>query len=257
MSYFEATNLYKRWKSCTVQLSLSAEQGTLTAIVGPSGAGKSTVLSLVAGLVANDLPQECMSLHKKSAAHFFARKNVPITKMEDWLPAKIMLDGVDITNLPPHKRGCGMVFQNHSLFMHMTVQDNIGYGLRAHGMSKHESRKKARAFLERFHMESFAERWPETLSGGEAQRIALFRTLIVQPKLVLLDEPLSALDETLRKRLASEIRAMQVELGFTALMVTHDLVEAKSVSDSVVLIKNGKKSWEGPSTEFFPSRCIM
>ena len=143
-----------------------------------------------------------------------------------------------------------MVFQNPSLFKHLTVEDNISYGLRCMGMRRAQARKHAADFLERLRMGSFAKRWPESLSGGEAQRVALARTLIVQPRLVLLDEPLSALDAPLRKSLGAEIRSMQKSLGFTALMVTHDLEEAKAMSDRIILIKEGKLFWQGRPDEF-------
>lgn len=143
-----------------------------------------------------------------------------------------------------------MCFQNSSLFLNMTVQDNVGYGLCCNGISKKESRKQAVEFLKIFEMQDFAKRYPETLSGGEAQRVSLARTLIVHPKLILLDEPLSALDVHLRKNLAEEIRKMQQKMGFTAIMVTHDLTEAKMMSDRIIAIKDGLKEWEGKSVDF-------
>ena len=223
--YFSATNLYKAWDSIKISLSFECEQGTMTSIVGPSGSGKSTVLRIIAGL------ESCSS-------------SSPATQ------SKIILDGKDISRLPPAKRGIGMVFQSHSLFAHMTVEDNVAYGLRCHGVPKKQSREQARAFLSKFNLSGFGKRLPDTLSGGEAQRVSLARTLIIKPALVLFDEPLSALDAPLRRRLADEIRALQSQTGFTAIMVTHDLSEAKRISDKILLIKNGSLTWQGTPDHF-------
>ncbi len=228
MAYLDCSGIYKEWRSpdgigdVTVDISLSAQKATMTSIVGPSGSGKSTVLRIIAGLL------KCDSQGKP----------------------KIVLDGTDITNLAPGKRDCGLVFQNGSLFLNMTVQDNVAYGLCCRGWSRRDARKEACEFLKLFNMQDFATRYPETLSGGEAQRVALARTLIVKPKLVLLDEPLSAMDTPLRKKLASEIVAMQKKFGFTSIMVTHDLNEAKMMSDTILLMKNGRKMWEGRADSF-------
>ncbi len=221
MSYLQCMKLFKQQKDFTLDISFSIEKGHFVSIVGPSGSGKSTILRIIAGLTESDSPDTA-----------------------------ILLDNTDITKLPPGKRGCGMCFQNSSLFLNMTVQDNVGYGLRCNGVSKKESRQQAVEFLKIVRMESFATRLPETLSGGEAQRVSLARTLIVHPKLVLLDEPLSALDVHLRKNLAEEIKNMQKKLGFTAIMVTHDLNEAKMMSDWIIAIKDGTKEWEGKSGSF-------
>src|SRR5574344_1689298 len=224
--YFSAENLYKVWDTVTVDFSFTAERGTMTTIVGPSGSGKSTVLRLIAGLDRFD---------KRTAA-----ADAP----------RIMLDGRDITALAPGRRETGMVAQSGALFPHLTVEDNVGYGLECRGISRKESRIRAEAFLAKFRLEGFAKRYPETLSGGESQRVALARTLIVQPKLVLFDEPLSALDAPLRRKLAEDIREMQRATGFTGIMVTHDINEAKSMSDRIILMGKGKKQWEGKPEEF-------
>ena len=230
MAYLECTGLYKDWGKAsaagvTVTASFSADKGSMTSIVGASGCGKSTVLRLVAGILTADT----------SPAG---------TK------AKITLDGKDITALPPGKRECGLVFQSGALFLHMTAEDNVAYGLVCRGVKKKEAREKAREFLELFNMKELAKRYPETLSGGEAQRVALARTLIVRPKLVLLDEPLSALDAPMRKKLAQEIVSMQKKIGFTAVMVTHDISEAKMMSDRIILMEKGRIRWEGAAGEF-------
>lgn len=230
MAYLECIGLYKNWAApsmsgVTVDVSFSAEKGSMTSIVGASGCGKSTVLRLMAGILKAD----------KSPAG---------TK------TRITLDGKDITDLPPGKRECGLVFQSGALFLHMTAEDNVAYGLVCRGIKKKEAREKAKEFLELFNMKELAGRYPETLSGGEAQRVALARTLIVKPKLVLLDEPLSALDAPMRKKLAREIVSMQKRIGFTAIMVTHDIGEAKMMSDRIILMEKGSIRWEGKAEEF-------
>ena len=151
-------------------------------LLGPSGCGKSTVLKMIAGLLPFDNTDKDTVLE---------------------------LEGQDLLPVPAGKRQIGMVFQSPSLFPHLRTDDNIAYGLRCRGMGKKESREKASVFLERFGLAGFEKRRPESLSGGEAQRVSLARTLIIQPKLVLFDEPLSALDAPLRKRLAEDICTMQ------------------------------------------------
>ncbi len=220
MKYFTAENLKQKFDSIDIDVSFECEEKTMTCIVGPSGSGKSTVLRLISGL------------------------NKPCAEQ------KLILDGKNINSLPPEKRGIGMVFQSHSLFNHLRVEDNVAYGLVSKGMKKKEARKLAVEFLKSFELEGFEKRWPETLSGGEAQRVALARTLITKPKLVLFDEPLSALDAPLRKKLAVLIKKLQKDFGFTGIMVTHDINEAKSVSDKIILMKNGKIFWDGKTDDF-------
>ena len=208
MSYFTVKNIHKTWESVTVVFSLECEKGTMTCLLGPSGCGKSTVLNIISGLEKNDA---------------------------DWQDKlEIELDGQRIEKLPPRARNIGMVFQSGALFNHMNVVNNVAYGLISQGMKKKEALARASAFLPEFGLEGFVRRMPQTLSGGERQRVALARTLITQPKLVLLDEPLSALDADLRKRLALQIREWQKSMGFTAIMVTHDLSEAETLADKIV-----------------------
>jgi ABC-type Fe3+/spermidine/putrescine transport system ATPase subunit len=208
MSYFTVKNIHKTWESVTVDFSLECEKGTMTCLLGPSGCGKSTVLNIISGLEKNDPDYQ--------------------TQLE------IELDGQRIEKLPPRERGVGMVFQSGALFNHMNVVNNVAYGLISQGMKKKEALARASAFLPEFGLEGFDRRMPQTLSGGERQRVALARTLITQPKLVLLDEPLSALDADLRQRLALQIRDWQKSMGFTAIMVTHDENEAKTLADKIV-----------------------
>lgn len=226
MSYFSAENLYQTFDSITIDASFECDQGTMTSIVGPSGSGKSTVLRLISGL------------------------NEAEKKDTDRSPMKIQLDDIDITNLPPAKRNIGMVFQSHTLFDHLKVVDNVAYGLVSAGMKRKEARQLASDFLKQFQLEGFEKRYPGTLSGGEAQRVSLARTLIMKPKLVLFDEPLSALDAPLRKKLAELIKDLQKKMGFTAIMVTHDINEAKNISDKIILMKKGKIFWQGKPEDF-------
>ena len=208
MSYFTVKNIHKSWDTVTVDFSLECEKGTMTCLLGPSGCGKSTVLNIISGLEKNDPDYE--------------------NQLE------IELDGQRIEKLPPRLRGVGMVFQSGALFNHMNVVNNVAYGLVSQGMKKKEALTRASDFLPEFGLDGFDRRMPQTLSGGERQRVALARTLITQPKLVLLDEPLSALDADLRQRLAKQIREWQKTMGFTAIMVTHDIAEAEAVADKIV-----------------------
>lgn len=223
MAYFLAENLIQNFDSINIDVSFDCEKGSMTTIVGPSGSGKSTVLRLISGL-------------NKSS------------KSEN--PMKIILDNTDVTNLHPSKRQIGMVFQSNSLFDHLKVQDNVAYGLISAGMKKKDGRKLAVEYIKQFGLEGFEKRYPDTLSGGEAQRVSLARTLIMNPKLVLFDEPLSALDAPLRKRLAALIKELQKSMGFTGIMVTHDINEAKAISDQIILMKKGKICWKGNPGDF-------
>lgn len=220
-SYFSASRLCKQRASIQVAFSAQAARGSFTAIVGPSGSGKSTVLRMISGLLAPDNTD-----------------------------ASVRLAGRELTGVPPHKRGIGMVFQSGALFAHMRVIDNVAYGLRCAGVKKKESRERAELFLERFGLAGFVRRWPESLSGGEAQRVSLARTLIMQPELVLFDEPFSSLDAPLRKRLAEDMLAMQRSTGFTGIMVTHDLAEARYVCSRIIMMRAGAVCWSGESDEF-------
>lgn len=220
MAYFIAENLKQIFDAVSIDVSFSCEKGSMTSIVGASGSGKSTVLRLISGL--NKACKE----------------------------QNLVLDGVDVNALPPAKREIGMVFQSHTLFDHLKVEDNVAYGLISGGMKKKEARKQAADFLKQFELEGFEKRYPDTLSGGEKQRVSLARTLIMKPKLVLFDEPLSALDAPLRKKLAALIRSLQQTFGFTGIMVTHDINEAKAVSDQIILMKKGHIIWQGKACDF-------
>lgn len=230
--YFVASNLHKKFDSVEIDVSFACEKQTITSIVGPSGSGKSTILKLISGLEKSDSRKNCDG------------------KSDEFEKEEIILDGNDITNFLPAKRGIGMVFQSHSLFNHMNVGDNVSYGLVSAGIKKRDARKMATEFLKSFNLEGFEKRMPDTLSGGEAQRVALARTLIVRPKLVLFDEVFSALDAPLRKKLSELILELKSKFGFTGIMVTHDIDEAKRLSDKIILIKKGKLTWQGKPSEF-------
>ena len=230
MSYFEVRGLRKTWADICIEFSCSIEKGCMLGIAGRSGSGKSTVLRLIAGLLEPD-----------KTGH---GQNMVLT-----------LDGRNLLSVKPARRGVGMVFQAAALFPHLRVDDNVAYGLRClsrlrGGLSKKQSRLRAAEFLERFGLEGFAERYPDSLSGGEAQRVSLARTLIVQPDLVLFDEPFSSLDAPLRKKLAADIRSLQKKIGFTGIMVTHDIEEAKSMCDLITVLRCGKQIWTGKPENF-------
>ena len=219
--YFQALNIKKSYfldgkETFALSFSLCCSRGSMTAVIGPSGSGKSSMLRLIAGLDSPDRPAEGDA------------------------PPLVLLGGKDITALSPGKRGIGMVFQKAALFPHMRVDDNIAYGLRARGVSRAEGRQRASFFLERVGLKGFEARRPASLSGGEAQRVSLARTLILEPDLVLFDEPLSALDTPLRRRLAADIAQMQKATGFTGIFVTHDMEEARQIATRIVEMKAGR-----------------
>ncbi len=205
--YLEVSDLTKRWPMREVSVSFTLAEGSSLALLGPSGCGKSTVLRMIAGLTVPD-------------------------------SGSVTLAGEDITRVKPSRRGVGMVFQDHALFGHLSVEDNIGYGPVSKGLSRRESRAIAAEWLERFGLSGFAKRRIDSLSGGERQRVALARTLAVNPRLVLFDEPLSALDSELRARLREELRERQRALGYTAIYVTHDPEEAEFLADGIMRMKD-------------------
>ncbi|MGP1576810.1 MAG: ABC transporter ATP-binding protein [Treponema sp.] len=187
----------------TISLSFALKKGETLALLGPSGCGKSTILSMIAGLLQPD-------------------------------SGTIILNGVDITAIPAAKRHIGMVFQDYALFPHLTVEDNIGYGLVSAGMSKKESRAAAAHWIARFGLAGMEKRNTAFLSGGEKQRVALARTLAINPLVVLFDEPLSALDAALRIKLRQELQMHQQEIGYTAIYVTHDREEAAVLAHRII-----------------------
>ncbi|WOF23424.1 ABC transporter ATP-binding protein [Microbacterium betulae] len=201
-------------------IDLSIPSGKLTTLLGPSGCGKTTSLRMLAG---------------------YTRPT----------SGRILIDGVDATTTPPEKRGLGMVFQSYALFPHMTVADNVGYGLKLRGVSKADRAARVAESLELVGLEHLASRRPRALSGGQQQRVALARAVAVRPKLLLLDEPLSNLDARLRVQMRAEIRRIQAETGLTVVLVTHDQDEALEMSDEMVLMRAGRIMQQGAPSEVF------
>ena len=189
-------------------LSLSMPKGEFLTMLGPSGSGKTTCLMMLAGF--------------ETATH-----------------GEIRLDGKEINNIPPHKRGIGMVFQNYALFPHLTVNENLAFPLEVRGMAKAEREDKVKAALDMVQMADFGNRRPAQLSGGQQQRIALARALVFDPHLVLMDEPLGALDKQLREHMQYEIKHLHENLGITVVYVTHDQSEALTMSDRVAVFNDG------------------
>ena len=166
---------------------------------------------------------------------------------------QIVLDGKDITKIAVGKKNIGYIFQSNSLFQNMNVEENIAFGLVCKGENKKTALKKVHSILEEFNLSGFEKRSVQNLSGGEIQRVSLARTLICHPKLILFDEPLSALDESLRKKAAEKIKEYQKKYNFTAIMITHNLDEARYLSDKVYVLKNGRFIWNGKMNDFSAS----
>ncbi|POF97818.1 ABC transporter ATP-binding protein [Pseudomonas putida] len=211
MSFVSVKKLQKSYAGSPVFESIDChiERGEFVTLLGPSGCGKSTLLRCIAGLTSVDSGQ-------------------------------ILLDGHDIVPLSPQKRGIGMVFQSYALFPNMTVEQNVAFGLRMQKVKADESQLRVHEALELVELGKFAGRYPHQLSGGQCQRVALARSLVTRPRLLLLDEPLSALDARIRKHLREQIRAIQRELGLTTIFVTHDQEEALTMSDRIFLMNQGR-----------------
>lgn len=246
--YFSIKNLSKTWKppfSFSVTFSAEIKKGEILGLLGKSGSGKSTVLRLVSGLLRCD---EYSENDDKNVSDGRNENDKKILKPE------IILDGKNITFLPPSDREIGMVFQNHALFPHLTVLDNVAYGLRfsknKEHLSKKEARKKAYDFLDIFEMQNLSERFPEHLSGGEAQRVSLARTLITNPKVILFDEPFSSLDKPMTQKLLGDIKTMQEKTGFTGIFVSHNIEDAKNLCKKITVMKSGKQIWSGNAGDF-------
>ncbi|MEY8732670.1 ABC transporter ATP-binding protein [Peribacillus frigoritolerans] len=201
-------------------IDLEVKQGELLTLLGPSGCGKSTTLNLIAGFLDPDR-------------------------------GEVHIKGNNVTKVPPYKRDLGMVFQTYSLFPHMTVYENLSFGLKLRKVGKAEQKKKISKALELVKMSGLENRYPRELSGGQRQRVAISRALVVEPELLLLDEPLSNLDAKLRHELRAEIKRLQKEIGVTTIFVTHDQEEALSMSDRVVVMNAGKIEQISTPTEIY------
>jgi putative spermidine/putrescine transport system ATP-binding protein len=201
-------------------INLKLEEGEFVSLLGPSGCGKTTALRLVAGF---DRPTA----------------------------GRILVDGKDVSRVPPNRRDMGMVFQAYSLFPNMTAERNVEFGLRVRGRSKDERARTIRELLELVGLGHAGRRYPHQLSGGMQQRVALARALAIEPRVLLLDEPLSALDAKVRVQLREEIRRIQSRLGITTIYVTHDQEEALSISDRVAVLSQGRVEQVGPPAEIY------
>lgn len=202
------------------EVSFELEPGTLATLLGPSGCGKTTTLRMIAGL---ELPTS----------------------------GRIVIGGRDVSMLPATYRNVAMVFQSYALFPHMSVVDNVSYGLRMSGIRKAEARSRAEQALETVGLAGYGPRLPSELSGGQQQRVAVARAVVLQPEVLLLDEPLSNLDAKLRRHVRDEIRALQQRLGVTTVYVTHDQEEAMAVSDRIVVMQSGRIAQDGTAVELY------
>ena len=220
--FLSIQNVKKSFGEVTVvqDFNLHVEPGEFVSFLGPSGCGKTTVLRMVAGF-------------------------------EEPTAGKIMIAGKDVTNLKPNKRNVGMVFQAYALFPNLTVAQNVAFGLKVAGMPRADQEKRVAEMLNLIKLPQLGDRYPFQLSGGQQQRVALARALAPMPKLLLLDEPLSALDAKVRVSLREEIRSIQKSLGITTIFVTHDQEEALSISDRIAVMYGGKAEQVGTPFEIY------
>lgn len=215
-------NITKSFGKATVidNLDLVIKRGTMVTLLGPSGCGKTTVLRLVAGL-------------------------------ENPTSGQIFIDGEDVTKSSIQNRDICIVFQSYALFPHMSIGDNVGYGLRMQGVSNEERKQRVKEALELVDLAGFEDRFVDQISGGQQQRVALARALVLKPKVLLFDEPLSNLDANLRRSMREKIRELQQRLGITSLYVTHDQTEAFAVSDEVIVMNKGKIMQKAPAKDLY------
>ena len=201
-------------------VSLTVREGSLTALLGPSGSGKSTLLRVIAGL---ELPDS----------------------------GSVVISGEDVSRVPPQRREVGFCFQHYAAFKHMTVADNVAFGLRIRKREKEEIEARVRELLELVHLEGQADRYPANLSGGQRQRMALARALAVEPKVLLLDEPFGALDAKVRKELRAWLRRLHEDVHVTTVFVTHDQEEAMEVAEQIVVFNEGRIEQTGGPRELY------
>lgn len=209
-------------------INLRVEPGEFFALLGPSGSGKSTLLRLIAGF----------NQHRKG---------------------QLLVDGRDVTTIPPHRRNIGMVFQNYALWPHMTVWDNVAFGLVERRIKGEALKTRVQSALELVGLETYQKRYPGELSGGQQQRVALARTLVIEPQVLLLDEPLSNLDKNLRVQMRQELLALQRRLGITTIFVTHDQEEAMTTADRMAILDRGVLQQVGRPAEIydFPNNLFV
>jgi putative spermidine/putrescine transport system ATP-binding protein len=222
MSYLELENIRKTFNTIVAvqDFNLQVEKGEFVSLLGPSGCGKTTTLRIIAGFEAPD-------------------------------SGSVRLAGEEITGIPPHKREMGMVFQAYALFPNMTAWGNVAYGLRIARKSAEEMKSRVTELLELVGLADISQKYPNELSGGQQQRVALARALAIEPRVLLLDEPLSALDAVVRVNLRQEIRQLQSKLGITTIYVTHDQEEALSISDRVVVMRQALIEQIGTPIEIY------
>jgi spermidine/putrescine transport system ATP-binding protein len=218
----QLVDLVKRFTDVTAVagINLDMPPGEFFSLLGPSGCGKTTTLRMIAGF---ERPDE----------------------------GQILLDGVDMAQTPPHKRNVNTVFQNYALFPHLTVEENVGFGLRYKDIAKQDAKRRIGESLELVRLTGFEHRRPTQLSGGQQQRVALARALVLNPAVLLLDEPLGALDAKLRKVLQIELKALQEEVGITFVYVTHDQEEALTMSDRLAVMSNGRVEQIGSPSDVY------
>jgi sulfate transport system ATP-binding protein len=218
----DVRNVTKTFGSTSVltDVSVSVATGSLTALLGPSGGGKSTLLRIIAGLEQPDT-------------------------------GTVIISGIDATRLPPQRRNVGFVFQHYAAFKHMTVFNNVAFGLRIRNRPRTEIRARVTELLELVHLEQFADRYPAQLSGGQRQRMALARALAVEPQVLLLDEPFGALDAQVRKELRAWLRRLHDEVHVTTVFVTHDQEEAIEVADTIVVLAGGVVEQSGSPEDIY------
>ncbi|HEU4974418.1 MAG TPA: TOBE-like domain-containing protein [Baekduia sp.] len=217
-----ATSIVKRYGDFLAldDVSVAIEPGSLTALLGPSGSGKSTLLRVIAGLEAPD-------------------------------GGEVVLDGRDVTRVPPQRRDVGFVFQHYAAFKHLTVRENVAFGLRIRKRPKAEIAARVDELLEIVGLAGYQGRYPAQLSGGQRQRMALARALAIQPKVLLLDEPFGALDANVRAELRAWLRRLHEEVEVTTVLVTHDQEEAMELADRIVVLNGGRVEQAGPPRELY------
>ena len=222
MSFLSVRNLGKDYGPARVvkSMDLEIERGEFVSLLGPSGCGKTTTLQMIAGFTEPTRGQ-------------------------------VILDGRDLTDMPPEKRDIGVVFQSYALFPHMTVQDNISFGLEMRKMAKAERLDRISEVLDMVCLTGMGDRYPAQLSGGQRQRVAIARSLAIRPRLLLLDEPMSNLDAKLRENMHIELRRIQRKLGITTILVTHDQTEAMTMSDRIALMNDGCVQQLAPPLEVY------